>query len=107
MNKSAYYLILISIFILSSSATESNDCDARALKNELIQELKPDFKYDSSNINRFNLNTKKQGTEIQVPIFSNESYRLLFNTAGLPTDFEIMIYDKKHDAKNVINNVIR
>ena len=95
-----YIFTLIAILALSSAAIEKSDCDTRALKNKLIKELRPDFKYDSSNINRFILENKKQGTEIQVPIFSSEKYRLLFNTAALPSDFEILIYDKKHDERN-------
>ncbi len=101
MNKATLYLALISIFILSSSQVEYNgDCDIRALKNELKSELKPDFKYDSSNINRFILEPQKQGTEVHVPLFSSEKYKLLFNTGGLPSDFEIQIYDKKFGEKN-------
>ncbi|PCI96344.1 MAG: hypothetical protein COB15_10525 [Flavobacteriales bacterium] len=100
MKKTALYITLFSAFIFLSSSSENSNCDTKALKNELTQELKPDFKYDSSNINHFTLEAKKQGTEVKVPIFSGESYRLLFNTAGISTDFEILIYDKKHDAKN-------
>ncbi len=100
MSKLRFYIILISILIISSSAIQENDCDIRVLKNELIQELKPDFKYDSSNISRFIFESQKQGTEVQVPLFSGEKYRLLFNTSGISTDFEIKIYDKKVGSKN-------
>jgi len=99
MRKISFYIGLLTILIISSSATQES-CDVRALKNELIRELRPDFKYDSSNINRFIFEDKEQGTEVQVPIFSNESYRLLFNTAAIPTDFEIKIYNKKFGANN-------
>ena len=101
MQKAGLYFILISLFILSSSQIEdTRTCDIRALKNELKSELKPDFKYDSSNVNQFTLSSKKQGTEIHVPLFSNEKYKILFSTAGLPCDFEIKIYDKKLGIKN-------
>ena len=99
MRKFSFYIGLLFVFIISSSAIEET-CDVRTLKNELIRELRPDFKYDSSNISRFIFEDKKQGTEVQVPIFSNESYRLLFNTAAIPTDFEIKIYNKKIGANN-------
>jgi hypothetical protein len=99
MKKIVFYIGLLSVLIVSSSATEDR-CDVRALKNELLRELRPDFKYDSSNINRFILENKEQGTEVQVPIFSSESYRLLFNTSAIPTDFEIKIYNKKIGSNN-------
>jgi hypothetical protein len=101
MKKILFYTALISICTLTSSFIEvSNNCDIKALKNELKSELKPDFKYDSSNINQFTLEAKKQGTEVHVPLFSSEKYKLLFNTAGLPSDFEIQIYNKKFGSKN-------
>ena len=101
MKKIGFYIALITVFIISSAQIEdTNSCDVRALKNELKSELKPDFKYDSSNTNRFVLESKKQGTEVHVPLFSSEKYKLLFNTAGLPSDFEIQIYDKKIGSKN-------
>jgi hypothetical protein len=99
MRKISFYISLLSVLLITTSATEDN-CDVRALKNELIRELRPDFKYDSSNINRFILENKEQGTEVQVPIFSSESYRLLFNTVSLPTNFEINIYNKKVGSSN-------
>ena len=101
MNKIGIYIVLIIVFILSSSQVEdTHNCDIRVLKNELKYQLKPDYKYDSSNVNRFILESKKQGTEVHVPLFSSEKYKLLFNTAGLPCDFEIEVYDKKIGSKN-------
>ena len=101
MNKIGIYIVLIIVFILSSSQVEdTHNCDIRVLKNELKYQLKPDYKYDSSNVNRFILESKKQGTEVHVPLFSSEKYKLLFNTAGLPCDFEIEVYDKKFGSKN-------
>lgn len=101
MKKLFIYIALISVSTLIYSFVEvSNNCDIKALKNELKSELKPDFKYDSSNTNQFTLESKKQGTEVHVPLFSSEKYKLLFNTGGLPCDFEIQIYDKKYGTKN-------
>lgn len=99
MRKISFYICLFFVLLISSSAIEDS-CDVRTLKNELIRELRPDYKYDSSNINRFILSSEKQGTEVQVPIFSDESYRLLFNTSAIPVDFEITIYNKKIGANN-------
>jgi hypothetical protein len=89
-----------SILLINTAAVEQESCDVRPLKNELIKELKPDFKYDSSNTSRFIYEGKKQGTEIQVPLYSTEKYRLLFNTSAVPTDFEIKIYDKEVGSRN-------
>jgi len=100
MKKVILYISLIAFLLITLSATTDSVCDVRVLKNELLKELRPDYKYDSSNINRFILESKRQGTEVQVPLFSGEKYRLLFNTAGLSTDFEIKIYDKKNGASN-------
>jgi len=101
MKKIVSYIALITVFTLMASFVELNDnFDIKALKNELKSELKPDFKYDSSNINQFTLEAKKQGTEVHVPLFSSEKYKLLFNTAGLQSDFEIQIYNKKFGSKN-------
>ncbi len=100
MGKIQFYITLIVILIISSSAKEGDKCDVILLKNELIKELKPDFKYDSSNINQFVLESQIQGTEVMVPLFSSGKYKLLFNTAGMSTDFEIKVYNKKFGAKN-------
>ncbi len=100
MKKTALYVALFSLFVVLTSTIEDTNYDTKALKKELIQELKPDYKYDSSNINHFELKSETQGAEIQVPIFSNEKYRLLFNTAEFSSDFEIKIYNKKQGSKN-------
>ncbi len=101
MKKIIFYIALLLTSTLSSSFIQvSEKCNVKALKNELKKELKPDFKYDSSNVNQFTLEAKKQGTELHVPLFSHEKYKLLFNTAGLPCDFEINIFDKKYGTKN-------
>ncbi len=101
MKKIVSYIVLITVCFFTVSFVEvAENIDIKALKNELKSELKPDFKYDSSNINQFTLEPKKQGSEVHVPLFSSEKYKLLFNTAGLPSDFEIQIYDKKFGSKN-------
>jgi hypothetical protein len=101
MKSIGFYTILMLVLFLSTSAiVDEKECDVRSLKNQLIQELKPDYKYDSSNATRFILESKKQGTEIVVSLFSTEKYRLLFNTAALPVDINIKIYDKKIGSRN-------
>ena len=41
-----------------------------------------------------------QGTEIEIPLYASEKYRLLFNTKNLPVDVDIKIYNKKVGTKN-------
>ena len=102
MKKIVSYIVLITVCLFTVSFVEVvGNFDIKALKNELKSELKPDFKYDSSNINQFTLEPKKQGSKVHVPLFSSEKYKLLFNTAGLTSDFEIQIYDKKIGSKIV------
>jgi hypothetical protein len=101
MKKTILYSLLASVILLSTAAKiESNECDVRVLKNGLIQLLKPDYKYDSSNTSRFILESKMQGTEIEIPLYSTEKYRLLFNTSNLPVNVDIKIYNKKVGSKN-------
>jgi hypothetical protein len=88
-------IIAISILLLSTSAIqEVLQCDATALKKELKVKLKPDYKYDSSKTTRFTYKTKTQVKEIEVPLFMGEKYRFIFNTAGIPEDITMEIYNK-------------
>ena len=100
MNKFGIYIALAAVLVFSTATKEKTDCDVKILKNELTKELRPDYKYDSSNISKFVLNTESQEKEIKVPLFSGESYRMLFNTAALPSNFEIQVFDKPKTAKN-------
>jgi len=100
MNKIGIYIALIALLVITAAAKEKTDCDVRILKSELLKELQPDFKYDSSTINKFILNSKAQVKEVKIFLFSGEKYKLLFNTAAMPSNFEINIYDKpKTDKK--------
>ena len=99
-NKLKKFLFKISllslIFIVSSSAIEEEgNCDVNTLKNNLIQLLKPDFKYDSSKTSRFTYKNKKQLKEIEIPLYMGEKYRFLFNTAGLSKNIKIEVFSKK------------
>lgn len=100
MNKIGIYITLIAVLFISIAANVKTECDVQVLKKELSKELRPDFKYDSSNISKFKLNTEAQEKEIKIPLFSGEKYKMLFNTAALPSNFEIQIYDKPKSAKN-------
>lgn len=95
MKKKITYISFVLLAFFSIAATQTpEECDSRALKSELKPKLKPEFKYDSSKTSRFNYKNKKQVKEIEIPLFMGEKYRFLFNTAGLPKDIEIGIYNK-------------
>ncbi|MCB9173834.1 MAG: hypothetical protein H6589_04430 [Flavobacteriales bacterium] len=91
--------VALSIFTYSTSIAQETECDASALKADLKPFLMPVYKYDSSNITKFTYKAEKQGKEIEVPLFSSEKYRLLFNASTLP-DVEIYIYDKPMGKPN-------
>lgn len=96
------YISLLVIALIASSATVryfNTDCDAIALKKELDALLKPDYKYDSSKTTRFIYKKSQQTTEIEIPVLSGESYRFLFNVAGVPKDVDINIYNKRSTNK--------
>jgi len=100
MNRFGIYIALATVLVFSTATKEKTDCDVKILKNELTKELRPDFKYDSSNISKFILSSEAQEKEVKIPLFSGESYKMLFNTAALPSNFEIKIFDKPKTAKN-------
>ena len=92
--------IALSIFTYSTSmAQEAAECDATGLKAVLKPFLMPVYKYDSSNITKFTFKAEIQGKEIEVPLFSSEKYRLLFNASTTP-GLEIYIYDKPKGRSN-------
>ena len=55
------YFVLGSVVVISSAFQTSSFCDSAALKSELKQELKPDYRYDSSNITPFKASGQFQG----------------------------------------------
>ncbi|MDB4534602.1 hypothetical protein N9242_07005 [Vicingaceae bacterium] len=100
MKKTLIYFSLLIIGFSSSAIQAQNDCDVRALKNELLKELRPDYKYDSFKATRFLYKNEVQTLEIAAPLFKDQSFRFLLNTAGLSKDIEIKFYDKKQGSKN-------
>jgi hypothetical protein len=91
----------ILLVLLTSTALKLEEvlCVAADLKKELTLLLKPEYKYDSSKITRVLYKKEAFQSGIEVPLFMGEKYRFLFNTAGLPKDIEINIYDKKPTSK--------
>lgn len=102
MKKIIFYSSLLILFSISTAFVEEVECVASELKAELKQLLKPEFKYDSSQITRVTYKKEASQSGIEVPLFMGEKYRFLFNTQGLPKDIDIFIYDKKPTNKNKI-----
>lgn len=94
MKKGFVYIIFFALIIFNSAFQIPEEFDSRALKAELKLELKPDFKYDSSKTSRFTYKNKELTKEIEIPLYMGEKYRFLFNTAGLPKDVKVEIYNK-------------
>lgn len=100
MKKIIFYSTTLLVLLTSTALKlEEVQCVAADLKNELKPLLKPEYKYDSSQITRIVYKKEAFQTGIEVPLFMGEKYRFLFNTAGLPKDVEITIYDKKPGNK--------
>lgn len=87
------------IILISTAFQSSGVCDGSSIKAELKQELKPDFRYDSSNITPFKASGEFQGKKIEVPLFGGEKYRFVFSTKGASKNFQIYISNKK-DTKS-------
>ena len=104
-----FTIISVLILVVNIAAIHPNkiECNAADLKDELLIELRPDFKYDSSKMLEFTYGKKKLTKEIEVPLFIGEKYRFIFNTAGLPKDIEIKIYNRKHtnDKRKLLYSV--
>lgn len=97
-----YSTILVLLLTTTALKLEEVKCVASDLKNELTPLLKPEYKYDSSKITRVSYKKEVFQAGLEVPLFMGEKYRFLFNTAGLPKDIEINIYDKKPTSKKKV-----
>ena len=95
MKSKLFYIVFFALaFVFIAAKQIPEEVDSRALKAELKLKLKPNFKYDSSKSSRFTYKSKELVKEIEVPLYMGEKYRFLFNTAGLPADVKIEIYNK-------------
>lgn len=94
-----YSTILVLLLTTTALKLEEVQCVAADLKTELMPLLKPEYKYDSSKITRVLYKKEAFQSGIEVPLFMGEKYRFVFNTAGLPKDIEINIFDKKPSNK--------
>lgn len=89
-------IFFLGAFLLIGTALSPGAfCDGQILKHEIIKMLKPDFKYDSSEITRVALKGESQKKKIKVPLFMGEEYRFLFNTKGMPDNVKIKITNRR------------
>ncbi len=86
--------------ILFSFAFQVGDspCDQKALKDQSKKVLDP-YKYDVAKVTRIVYKDTPSYKEIEVPLFIGEKYRLVFNTAALPKNVIINLYNREHDNK--------
>lgn len=94
---SFFAAFLFSFLMFSQSSV--GECNSKELKDAVLSLLKPDFKYDSSKIIRFEYTTTEQVKETEVPLFIGEKYRFLFNLNAAPLGAEVRVYDKPYDSK--------
>ena len=91
-------ILLITFLVISTAFQVAEECDTMALKKELKDLLKPDYKYDSSKTTRFYYKTKPQQKEIEIPLYRGEKYRFLFNLSGISREgVKVSIYNKPFD----------
>lgn len=87
-------LVLLITFSNTAKAQTTSSCDSKALKDELYQLLKPDYRYDKSRISEITIKDVLQAGELGVPLLQTEKYRIMFNTRGYSTGLDIKIYNK-------------
>jgi hypothetical protein len=95
--------ILTTTVTLEAQTTDDGDavkdyCNWYTAKKNSKKQL-VEYTYDSGKLNKFNLTENAQKKEIEVPLFSGNEYRLVFNTEGMPDAFEINIFNEKSSSK--------
>ncbi|HXP49492.1 MAG TPA: hypothetical protein VN922_06055 [Bacteroidia bacterium] len=101
MTKNNLIALLFVTLLASSAIGQSYEyCDTKVLKDSCKDYIDHPYHYDASNIILVTLQKKSQLKEIELPMFMGESYRLVFNTYGLPTGVEIHVYNKDADHDN-------
>lgn len=101
MRKIIYSIIAVpGIFLLTAAIQVSSLCNSSEIKSELKRALIPEYRYDSASITPFKASSEFQGKKIEVPLFSGEKYRFVFNTKGASKNFQIYVSDKKDGLKS-------
>lgn len=89
--------VALTLFSFAFQAGDS-PCDQKALKDQSKKVLDP-YKYDVAKVTRIVYKDQPSYKEIEVPLFIGEKYRLVFNTAALPKNVVINLYNREHDSK--------
>lgn len=101
MKKHNLFTLLFFAMIATSAIGQTYDyCDVKTLKDSCKDYIDHPYKYDASNIILVTLQHKAQLKEVELPMFMGESYKLIFNTYGLPPGVEIHVYNKDADHDN-------
>ena len=76
-----------------------NSCSNRTELREEARLLIRPFKYNLSKTTTISFKRYPQLLRVLVPIYSNQTHRLVFSTKGLPQEIIINIYDKPKSEK--------
>jgi len=88
--------LTLAIVFLSAFQNGDAPCDQKVLKDQAKKTLDP-FKYDLAKVTRIMYKDKPTMKEIEVPLFIGEKYRLVFNTAALPKNVVINLFNRDKD----------
>jgi hypothetical protein len=91
-------LCCLAIFA-SFEGPDSETCDTNALKDKARKAMEP-FKFDAAKLMKISTRGQEYKKEIEVPLFSGESYRFVFNAEALKSAIGIEIFNKDKDSKN-------
>jgi len=95
--------ILLIVITFNSTAQTSTNCDVKSLKTSLKEEVGSDYRYDASNITSFTYSSSIQGKQIEVPLFKDQKYKLIFNINDANRNFQIYISYEKAGDENRTN----
>ncbi len=84
--------LLVIVFLSAGSFAHGQQCDWEELKKECSKSLKP-FQYYAFKTTRFGESTDEQKKELQIPIFHDSEYRLIFNTRELNGSCSVQIWN--------------
>ena len=91
---------LVLFAALTGAYIQTTDtCDTKTLKDNAKAALDP-YNYDSGKVTRLYYKKKEQLKEIEVPVFTGEKYKFVFNTEGISRPVTISIYNKDKETKN-------
>lgn len=98
-----HHIIALFFFTMLASACIGQAyeyCDTKTLKDSCKNYINAPYHYDASNTILVTLEKKSQMKEVEIPMFLGETYKIIFNTYGLPGGVEIHVYNKDADHEN-------